>query len=86
MTVENVSMCGALCLILLMIVVQLRMKLPMIEHVLIHISELKQQLVQPTIVLSHVPKMQKFANLTLTRTITTTAKIIISLRCLDTML
>ena len=80
---ERLNVC---CFIGLMIVVQLRMMLPIIWHVLIYMSELKQQQLQDTNVLSHIPKIQQFADMTLKRTITMTAKVIIKIQSLDTTL
>ena len=86
MTVENVLMCAALAIIELMSVVQIRMMLPMINHVLIYILKLKQQLLQDTNVIFPTPKMQNLVDVTLTRTLTTTAKVTIKIQCLNTML
>ena len=60
------------------------MMLPIIKHALIYKSELKQQFLQDTNVLSHIPKIQKFADITLTRTNTKTVKVVIKPKCLDT--
>ena len=55
MTKENALMCVALVLIELMNVEQIFMILPILKHVLIYKSEIKQQLLQNTNVLSHIP-------------------------------
>ena len=86
MTVENVLRCAALALIELMIVVQIRMMLPRKRDVLIYLTELKQQLLQDINVLSHITKIQKLTLVTLKGTTTMTARDIIKMQCLDTML
>ena len=86
MTVENVLMCAASALIELIIVVQIHLMMPTIKRVWIYISKLKQKLLQDTNVLSHIPRIQKFADRTLLRTINTTAEAIIKIHLLDTML
>ena len=64
MIVGNVSMWVALALNYLMTVVQPRLLLPK-KHVLIYVSELKQQLFPETNFLSQLPKKQKLAEMTL---------------------
>ena len=76
----------ALALIELMIAMQIGSIFSIIKHVLIYLSELKQQLLQDTNVLSHIPKVQTFADITLTRTNTMTVKNIIKTQCLENML
>ena len=56
------------------------------KHLLIYLSELKQNLEQDTNVLSHLPMIQKVADITLTRTNTLTTKVIIEIQRFHTML
>ena len=53
---------------------------------MILLSELKQQLLQDIIVLSHEPKVRNSKDLKLSRTTTITTTFTIKIQCLDTML
>ena len=86
MTSENFLMCAILALIELKTVVQSCIVLPTSNHVLIFMSELKQQLIQDTNILSHVPQIQKILDMKLTRTFTMTVKTNFKLQSSDTML
>ena len=86
MTKLNVRWFTALALIALMVLVPIGKVLPMINHVLTCISELRQQFLRESKVLSDKQKVVKLADTTLTRIITMTANYGIKKQCSDTML
>ena len=80
MVAKNVLIYAGLVFIVLTVVVQVKMMLPTLKHVLVCLSEFRQLPSLLTNLPSHVKQLLHFADTTLTLTITVIDKITISTR------